>query len=183
MGKKEGKPNRKRPETLDFVGGLLKAADKIDKTLPNQGEFHPRVTLHGERNIANSTLKQRQKLGMYQGRVVLVAFAAELALKFVWERENPCKPACGIHDLQKLFNCLSDDLKNKIRSEYVKRAGSPKEEEWKTADQVFTTCKDAFEDWRYIVEEGQLPTKYEMRVTYLKHATLSVVHTGTAVEE
>ena len=32
--------SRKVPETLDFVCGLLKAADKIDKTLPNQGESH-----------------------------------------------------------------------------------------------------------------------------------------------
>ena len=98
--------------------------------------------------------------------------AAELALKFVWETENEVA-ATNSHDLLKLFNSLLDDPKEKIRTEYLKRAKPPKEG-WETADKVFETCKDAFVHWRYLGEGDQLPD-YKMQATYLKHATLSVV--------
>ena len=165
-------PKRKVRETLDFVKGLLISADEIPRAL--SGELEPRMVLaKNHTNIANLNPEQIEDLGKYQGRVVLVALAAELALKFVWETENKCGAPAG-HDLQRCFGCLSDDYKEKIRGEYRRRFTNPLEREWETVDQVFQICRDAFEDWRYIVEDGSYPN-YIMRATYLKEATLSVI--------
>ena len=113
---------------------------------------------------------------MYQGRVVLVALAAELALKYLWETEN-AGGAPGDHDLLKCFNRLLDHRKDEIRRKYERRVTDPLEEEWRTVDQLFEICRNSFVDWRYIVEEGNYPN-YIMRATYLKEATLSVVDVG-----
>ena len=75
-----------------------------------------------------------------------------------------------------LFNELSEDLKAKIRTEYLQRA-LPCEPGWETADEVFKICRDAFVDWRYVVEEGGFKD-YVMHATYLNHATLSVIQVG-----
>ena len=120
-------PKRKRPESLDFVKGLLAAADVISKELGE--EFHPRDHLNVKYDPANYTPHDRRKFGMYQGRVVLVALAAELALKFAWEREHPCKVAPGnTHNLCELFNKLSKHRKKEIRSKYLILADPPKPE-------------------------------------------------------
>ena len=171
---------RKVPETLDFVKGLLISADEIPSAL--SGELEPRMVLARKHtNIASFNPKQIEDLGKYQGRVVLVALAAELALKFAWETENP-GGAPGGHDLLKCFQRLSDVRKEGIRSEYQRRVTDPLEEKWASVDQVFKICRKAFEDWRYIVEEGKYP-KYIMRATYLKEATLSIVQVVSQREE
>ncbi len=165
-------PNRKVTQTLDFVRGLLESADEIDRAL--SGELEPRKVLAQQHtNIAYLDPGQIQELGMYQGRVVLVALAAELALKYLWETENAGGAPVG-HDLLKCFNRLMDRHKDEIRRNYEKRVTDPLEEEWRTVDQLFDICRDAFVDWRYVVEEGNYPN-YIMRATYLKEATLSVI--------
>ena len=99
-------PNRKVTQTLDFVRGLMKSADEIDRAL--SGELEPRKVLAKKHtNIAKLDPGQIQELGMYQGRVVLVPLAAELALKYLWETENAGGAPVG-HDLLKCFNRLSD---------------------------------------------------------------------------
>ena len=123
--------------------------------------------------IANLSSEQIEDLGKYQGRVVLVALAAELALKFLWETESKSGAPFG-HDLHQCFELLSDDYQNSIRSAYRRRVTNPMGREWETADQVFQICRDAFEDWWYIVEEGSYPN-YIMRATHLRDATLSVL--------
>ena len=175
------KMKRKVPVTLDFVKGLLISADEIPRAL--NGELEPRKVLARKHtNIAKLSPEQIQDLGKYQGRVVLVALAAELALKFAWETENHNKAATNIHDLRDLFKCLSDNLKEQIRKEYQRRITDPSEKDWETVDQVFTICRKAFEDWRYIVEEGSYPN-YIMRATYLKEATQSVIDVIYARED
>ena len=165
-------PNRKVNQTLDFVRGLLESADEIERVL--SGELEPRKVVAQEHtNIANLDPGRIQELGMYQGRVVLVALAAELALKCLWETENAGGAPVG-HDLLKCFNRLLDHHKDDIRRNYEKRVTDPYEEEWGTVDQLFEICRNAFVDWRYIVEEGNYPN-YIMRATYLKEATLSVI--------
>lgn len=164
---------RKVSQTLYFVKGLLISAEEISKVL--SGEFEPRKVLaQGHTKIGEFEPERLQELGKYQGRVVLVALAAELALKFAWERENEGEAASD-HDLLKWFDHLSDGLKERIRREYQTRVTNPLEKEWDTADQVFEICRNAFVDWRYIVEKGNFPN-YIMRATYLKEATLSVIH-------
>ena len=166
------KIKRKVPETLKFVKGLLISADTISNSLSE--ELEPRKVLAQKpTKIACLEPEQIQELGKYQGRVVLVALAAELALKFVWETENQ-GGAAGGHDLLDCFDSLSDDIKGKVRNEYKRRVTNPLGEEWGAVDQVFKICRDAFVDWRYIVEEGKYPS-YIMRATYLKEATLSVI--------
>ena len=170
-------PDRKVTQTLDFVKGLLISADEIDKAL--SGELEPRKVLaQGHTKIANLNSGQIQELGMYQGRVVLVALAAELALKYLWEMENS-GGAPGGHDLLKCFNRLLDHHEDGIRRNYEKRVTDPYEEDWGSVDQLFEVCRDAFVDWRYIVEEGNYPN-YIMRATYLKEATLSVIDVAQA---
>ena len=165
-------PNRKVAQTLDFVEGLLMSADEIDMALSD--EIEPRKVLaHRHTNIAHFSPETIQELGKYQGRVIMVALAAELALKYVWEMEN-AGGAPADHDLMECFSRLTKDHREFIRREYERRVRDPHEEEWKTVDQVFEICRDAFVDWRYIVEEGNYPN-YIMRATYLKEAALSVI--------
>ena len=163
------KIRRKVPETLDFVRGLLISADEISNSLSE--ELEPRrVLAQKHTKIAILEPPDIQELGKYQGRVVLAALAAELALKFVWETENQGE-ATGGHDLQECFRRLSDDIKEKTRKEYQRRVPNPLETTWATVDQVFKICRNAFVDWRYIVEEGKYPS-YIMRATYLKGSDL-----------
>ena len=170
-------PDRKVTQTLDFVKGLLISADEIDNAL--SGGLEPRKVLaQGHTKIANLSSRQIEELGMYQGRVVWVALSAELALKYLWEMENSGGAPVG-HDLRKCFNCLLDHHKDEIRRNYEKRVPDPLEEDWRTVDQLFEICRDAFVDWRYIVEEGNYPN-YIMRATYLKEATLSVIDVAEA---
>ena len=165
-------PKRKVPETPDFVKGLLTSADEIPNML--SGELEPRKVLaHKHTEVANLDPKQIQELGGYQGRVVLIALAAEMALKFAWETENTGGAPIS-HDLLQLYDGLSDSLKERIREKYQERVTNPKEEVWATPDQVFKICRKAFVNWRYIAEKGKYPN-YIMRATYLKEATLSVV--------
>ncbi len=117
---------------------------------------------------------------MYQGRVVLVALAAELALKWLWEQENKV-PAKNVHALFDWFNWLSPQLKQAVRDEYRNQVGAPKEG-WETVDKVFETCDMAIEQWRYIFEKNSFPN-YVIQATYLKHATLSVLKVGEAFAE
>ena len=163
--------HRKRKETLDFVKGLIRAADRIDAAL--EAGSHPRETLRGNYDIANATPGEVQEMGKYQGRVVLISLAAELALKFAWEAEHPGKTTSSNHDLHFWFQLLTCTLRKKVESEYCERA-TPCEDGWKTAAQAFEKCKDSSLEWRYIVEEGKGPQD-KMRATYLKHAALSVV--------
>ena len=165
-------PKRKVQETLRFVEGLLNAADGIDAILT--GELEPRKVLaETHKEIANFQPGEIRELGKYQGRVVLAALAAELALKFAWEAENQ-RPADNEHDLRKLFDRLSDHVKQQVRGAYRRRVPTPYEPDWETADQVFEICRHAFVSWRYIVEENSYPN-YIMRATYLKDATLCVI--------
>ena len=165
-------PKRKVRETLDFVKGLLGSADEISRGL--SGKLEPRMVLAQQQTtIANLSSEQIEDLGKYQGRVVLIALAAELALKFLWETENKGGAPPG-HNLQRCFELLTDDYQKSIRSAYRRRVMNPLGREWKTIDQVFQICSDAFEDWRYIVEEGSYPN-YIMRATHLRDATLSVL--------
>ncbi len=171
--KKTTETLRKVPVTLDFVKGLLVSADEISNALSR--ELEPRKVLAQKHtDIVTFEPEQIRELGKYQGRVVLVALAAELALKYAWETENQGGAPWG-HNLRKLFDNLSESLKERIRSEYRRRVTDPLEEDWETVDEVFRICCKAFEDWRYIVEDGSYPN-YIMRATYLKDATLSVIH-------
>ena len=186
---------KKITETPDFVKGLLKSADQIDKLL-NPTKMHPRVLLDKLRRgqeeladlssderqelgmyqarvvLADLSSDERQELGMYQARVVLIVLALELALKLLWERDKG-REAPQNHKINKLFGELCPSRQSQIKSEYCKLAGSPPSG-WETPDKIFELCKDASVQWRYLVEKSNFP-KYVMQAKYLKYATLSVL--------
>ncbi len=165
---------RKVPQTLNFVEGLLNSADAISGALDGEILHEPRQIIpHLQTKISGLSPAQIQELGKYQGRVVLAALAAELALKFAWEMENRSAAPKG-HKLLKCFRRLSGNLKEEIEKEYGRRITDLPEKEWETVDQIFEICSEAFENWRYLVEEGRYPN-YIMRATYLIEATRSVI--------
>ena len=164
-------PQRKRVGTLYFVEGLLRSADKIYP--PSEADFHPRETLHGAFDLSDATPGEVEEMGRYQGRVVLVSLAAELALKFAYELEKPEKTATTNHDLKYWFKKLSGALRKSVENHYSHLAAPPRDG-WMTAAEAFEKCKNSSLEWRYIVEDGEGPQEI-MRATYLKYATLSVV--------
>ena len=176
MAPKKIVAKKKIQQTPDFVMGLLESADLIGESLPHSPRWLAQGISRGKHQVANLDSEQRKELGKYQGRVVLAGLAAELALKWLWERDNQPSSSKSCHDLLVLFNELSEDLKGKIRASYLLRA-CPCEPGWESADKVFKICKNSFVDWRYVVEEGGFKD-YVMHATYLNHATLSVLLVG-----
>ena len=164
-------PKMKIKQTPDFIRGLLKSGDLVSGEMKD-GEFHPRESLTKQNDISPCPTERIREYGMYQGRVILVAFAAELALKWLWELEND-EAAANKHPLHDWFGKLSPQHQQAIREEYRRQTDAPPKG-WESADKVFKTCNRAFEHWRYIVEKDSFPT-YVMQATYLKYATLSVL--------
>lgn len=168
---------KKITETPDFVKGLLKSSDGISELL-DPDKIHPRDLLYklrkGETKIEEVSPAERQELGIYQARVVLMVLAVELALKYLWQQSKGT-PANGSHDIHDLFRRLCPSLQAQIQSEYCKfkLAESP-QPEWENLDEIFELCKDASVNWRYLVEEGNFPD-YVMQAKHLKYATLSVL--------
>ena len=114
--------DKKIAETPDFVEGLLISAEEIDKLL-NPNKIPPRhllTKLNAE--LENLSSEERQELGIYQARVVLMVLAAELALKFLWEQvqEDKTKATDTKHNLSEWFKKLPVHLKAEIQSEYCK---------------------------------------------------------------
>ena len=167
------KPARKIPGTLELVEGMLSVANMVSTS--------------GERDYLQAVVRdpcampcskaKRRKLGRYQGRVVLAALAAELALKFAWERHpgNECKAAphpAGGHHLEKLFDQLCPNLKQEIENQYS--AVKYQTENKNTARKAFGQYEKPFEEFRYI---GEYPPSADdpMRATDLILATESVI--------
>ena len=166
--------DKKIAETPDFVKGLLKSADEIRKLL--NPKISMRVLLEElgkhEKKLEDFSSEERQELGVYQARVVLMVLAVELALKYLWEQDKR-KASKPNHKINELFNTLCPSLQDQIQSEYCKLAGSPPIG-WETPTKIFELCEGASVQWRYLVEEHNFP-KYVMQAKYLKYATLSVL--------
>ena len=181
MAKNNILPRRKIPQTPDFVKGLLASSNLIGAALPDSPRWLAQRISGGKSKIAKLDPEQRQELGEYQSRVVLAGLAAELALKWLWEKGNQSCSAKSCHDLSVLFNELSEEIKGKVRAGYLKRV-CPSEQGWDSVDNVFKICKHAFVDWRYIVEKGGFKD-YIMHVTYLNHATRAVLEVGDTLPQ
>ena len=179
----------KIPETPDFIRGLVNSADQIYQSLPHgnkSGRNLLRRLKDREIKLNNLSSEDRQLLGEYQARVVLMVLAAELALKFLSQQTNLKLPD-NDHNLHDLFKGLKDSLKEEIEakySEYCSNQQPPKysPERWETADQVFQLCNKASVQWRYLVEEKNFPD-YAMQATYLKYATFSVLRVAEVLPQ
>ena len=168
-------PAKKIAETPDFVQGLLNSAKAIYKLL-DHGNTSARQVLqrlkNGQTKLTDLTSTERQHLGIYQARVVLIVLAAELALKFLYQKDKS-KAAPEDHKIDQLFNELSPCLQEQITHQYCKLAYPPPQG-WENPKQIFELCKKASVQWRYLVEENNFP-EYVMQATYLIYATSSVL--------
>ena len=104
MAPKKIVAKKKSQQTPDFVMGLLESADLIGESLPHSPRWLAEGISHGKQKVANLDSEQRQELGRYQGRVVLAGLAAELALKWHWERDNQPSSSKSCHDLETISN-------------------------------------------------------------------------------
>ena len=102
---------RKREDTPDIVEGLINAAEIIYQHLPHGKKSQRQVRVENE-------IPEPADFGRYQARVVVMALAAELALKFAYEQEYRSEPAPPIHDLHKLFGKLGEGKKRKVEANY-----------------------------------------------------------------
>ena len=186
---KEPAPKRKRKETPNAVEGLLTAADKISDGLLSGMRYS---AFKG--SIGSLPDEEQKALGQYQGRVVLMALALELALKFAYEQDHPGDSAPRTHDLHRLFRKLKNHRKEAIRANYErlfdefddelkKRGDIPPEEWWKNLGGALKKCKDTSVNWRFIEERGMIPTKFVMRATCLRLATESTVEEIRAFQQ
>ena len=115
-------PKRKIEGTLELAEGLLLVANMVGAPGAREDAF----SAMGDDGSLPADLTQRRLLGKYQGRVVLASLAAELALKYAWEREskNAGEPAPKIgsgHPLKEMFRKLCPDRKEAIEEEYCRR--------------------------------------------------------------
>ena len=172
-------PKRKIEGTLELAEGLLLVANMVDAPGAREDAF----SAMGDDGSLPADLTQRRLLGKYQGRVVLASLAAELALKYAWEREskNAGEPAPKIgsgHQLEKMFRKLCPDRKEAIEEEYCRRR-TIKQTKCETAEEAFGQYKKPFEEFRYM---GEYPLSNEeaMRATDLIQATKSVIAVARA---
>ena len=110
---------------------------------------------------------------------VIAGLGAELALKYVYEIENPSATAPQTHKLyDKLYSKLSANRRDNVETDYavrIQRHQSEPDQGWKTAEQVFQSANDYFEKWRYVTEEDTVIT-YSQPV-FLREAICSVLKT------
>ena len=173
------KPKRKIEGTLELAEGLLLVANMVDAPGAREDAF----SAMGDDGSLPADPTQRRLLGKYQGRVVLASLAAELALKYAWEREpkNEGKPAPKIgsgHQLKEMFGELCSDRKEATEEEYS-RGRTIKQTKSETAEEAFGQYKKPFEEFRYM---GEYPPSSEeaMRATDLIQATKSVIAVARA---
>ena len=171
-------PKRKIEGTLELAEGLLLVANRVDAP----GARDHALSAMGAGGCMPKNRKDRQLLGKYQGRVVLAALAAELALKYTWEHEptNAGKPfprnGSG-HQLSQIFNKLSCACQKAIEAEYLKVSNT--KTKCITAEEAFGQYEKPFEEFRYI-GEYPLSKKESMRATDLIQATKSVITVARA---
>ena len=186
---KEPTSKRKRKQTPNAVEGLLTAADKISEGLPS-GMRHSAF----KGSLGTLPEGEQKAFGQYQGRVVLMALALELALKFAYEQDHLGESAPPTHDLYKLFQKLKDHRKQAIKENYEhlfdeyddklkKRGDIPPEEWWRNLLEALKKCRNTSVNWRFIEERGRIPTEFEMRATCLGLAAESTVEEIRAFQQ
>lgn len=90
--------------------------------------------------------KNKQSVSSYTSSIVLFALSIEIGLKALLQLEG--KKIRRIHNLKKLYDCLSPDTKNLIDKNL-------REERFKVnLIEYLERNGDSFETWRYIYENG-----------------------------
>ena len=117
-------------------------------------------------------------IGITLSAQILAGQAAELALKYAYETENPGVSAPRGHKLEALYERLTKNRKARTEEDYVvrlKQHDSLPGKGWKTVEQVFRSGKNYPVIFRYATEEGQ-EFSY-MEPIFLREAVCSVLAT------
>ena len=173
-------PRRKIEGTLELAEGLLLVANMVDAP----GAREDALSAMGDGGSLPVAPTQRRQLGKYQGRVILASLAAELVLKYAWEREpkNAGKSAPKLgsgHQLKEMFGELCPDRRDAIEEEYCQRTSA--HTKCQTAEEAFGQYEKPFEEFRYMGEYS-LSKEEAMRATDLIQATKSVIAVVRAID-
>ena len=153
---KSPRAKRKGPNTVHSIRGMLYSSACLDQDAIEKKEIS-------------------YSFGITQSAQILAGQAAELALKWAFEAENPDKIAASTHRLDCLFNSLSSDRKQNIEDDYASRIRQYRSlpiEGWRTAKQVFLSGGDYPVLFRYLTEG---PPSFEVQPQYLREAVCSVL--------
>lgn len=97
-----------------------------------------------------------QATGSFIARVILMAFATEVALNALGQKETR-EPPNSVHDLHLLFDALSDETQQRLdlRFQGIRAMRGPRRDTAKTIAQVLDEHRDDFERWRYLYEDPE----------------------------
>ena len=172
------KVKRKQPITKEVIAGILVSAEIVNERAnarqdQEQAKFgRVEHDPHVPEEITDAmqlpegaspqviNLTGGHSIGMHQSARVLLGLAAELALKFAYEQENPDASAANTHDLFDLYHKLSKKRMDKIEADYSLRTRQHQNIQaagWQTAGGVFTAARNYFTDWRYVSEGRIIP--------------------------
>ena len=177
--------SRKSPLTISFIVGMLDGSAELD-TRGNEQRKREAYTLGsiGEESIEIQGTKYQViklppnswSLGVTLSAQILAGQAAELALKYAYEQENPSKTAPQIHRLDSLYFKLGEETRRNVEDDFATR----KERHsnfiwpgWETAKEVFYSARD-YPVWaRYATEEQHQPREFQPIL--LREAVCSVL--------
>ena len=180
-------PKRKAPITIPAIVGMLESSARLDEFAAQQREVEASkigratgeiVDWHGEQREVVALPLNAYSFGMIQSAQILAGQAAELALKYAFESKKPQDIAPTIHELDCLYELLSDDRKEKTEEDYSlrkQRHSSPPISGWQTAEEVFCSARDYPVLFRYLTEEGV--SSFEVQPQFLREAVCSVLAT------
>lgn len=177
-------PSRKQPMTIETVVGMLDSSARLDEIAAKRRRIEAEEfgTLTGQRmevrgeSYETIDITGGYSIGITLSAQILAGQAAELALKYAYEFENPAKVAPGTHDLDDLYGRLSSDRKTEVETDYAARVeghNSSPGDGWKTVEQVFRSGKDYPVAFRYATETGQAVPNAEP--IFLREAVCSVL--------
>ena len=185
QGNRKGKkPGRKQPITIEAIVGMLESSARLDgvaakKRKDEAGEFgRPARDQMNWRGRPRETIDVTggYSIGILISAQILAGQAAELALKYAYESENPRVSAPRGHELNASYERLSRDKKAQIEEDYalrVQRHENPPGKGWETTEQVFRSGKDYPVLFRYCTEEGHEP--FYAEPVFLREAVCSVL--------
>ena len=185
--KRQNTSKRKRPITVEVVVGMLESSAQLDSAAAERrkieaADFGKSRGFQRDRDGKSRKLidiSGGYSIGMTVSAQVIAGLAAELALKYVYEIENPSATAPQTHKLyDKLYSKLSTNRRDSVEADYavrIQRHQFEPDQGWKTAKQVFQSANDYFEKWRYATEEDTVIT-YSQPV-FLREAICSVLKT------
>ena len=105
----------------------------------------------------NDMMAIGEAFGIQIAMTILIAQAAELAIKYAFEQEIPKKVAPRTHDLYELYRSLSMERRRIIENHYllrIKRLSAPPPADRQIVESLFLEEADAL-NWRYVAEHKE----------------------------